>query len=154
MYSFSITDQLRVFAESFGFGFLLGAAYTLVYFISGLFASFKKRVIICDIIFSFLAVFMLFTFVIAFNYGKIRFYSILGIVFGAAVYFLSFGGFLNRFTDKLLLGMRRALSLIFRPFKMICKIFKRLYINLKRKFNNKFKKNLSETIANENGNVV
>ncbi len=154
MYSFSITGQLRVFIESFGFGFLLGAVYTCARFISGIFAVSKKRIIICDILFSFLASILLFTFFISFNYGKIRFYSVLGIAFGFAVYFLSVGVFLNRFTDSLLKSMRRVLKLILKPFTAIGRFIKKVFIKIREKINNKFNKNLPETIANENEIVV
>lgn len=119
MYSFSITDQLVVFVESVGFGVLLGVAYSVVDIAVSVVAEGRKKTVACDVIFCPLCAVALFSFILAYNLGKLRFYMVLGILLGLAVYFVAFGSYAQRLCEIVTGLVRRAFRFIFKPLKAL-----------------------------------
>ena len=148
MYSFSVTRQLIVFIQSFSMGMILSAVHSAVFFLTGLFtADKKKRYIISDIIFSILMAFMSFCFVLSFNLGSVRFYLILGVLFGVLIYELSFGQTVLFLFEKSLSFLRRIFHSVLCPF---IKFFRKIF----EKISKKIHKKSSQHIANKKENVV
>ncbi len=156
MYSFSITDQLVVFIESVGFGVLLGVTYSVVDVAASVFFEGRRKIIACDIAFCPLCAVALFSFILAYNLGKLRFYMVLGILLGLAVYFVAFGSYAQSACEFITRLVHRAFALSVRPFKrMFLKLRSKLARTEKKEKNKKKKfKNLRKSIANENESVV
>ncbi len=148
MYSFSVTRQLVVFFQSVGFGILLGFADSLFFFIAGLFTlrPFCRRVV-SDILFSVFLMFSFFCFILSYNLGTVRFHLLLGIFFGAVIYYCSFGQTVGFLLERAAITARYALCLVLKPFKKILSVFK-------GKINKKRAKKSDKRIAKKNRNVV
>lgn len=150
MYSFSITQQLIVFLQSFGFGFIIGIVHGLIDFIFGLFFSPKTKSIIADTVFCIIFALMLFCFVLAYNLGKLRLYLILGLCFGVVTYSLSLGDLVSKFFQVLTNSISRVVSIVFLPARKLLSVIH----SINRKFRHFLEKKLGKSIAKENESGV
>ncbi len=150
MYSFSITKQLIVFLQSFGFGFIIGVVRSVIDLIFGLFLSSKWKSIISDIVFCIAFAMLLFCFVLAYNLGKLRLYLILGLCFGVIVYSFSLGDLISKVFLYLHNGISTVAAVVSLPFK---KLFSYSRIGA-QKIRHFFEKKLNKAIAKENKSGV
>lgn len=155
MYSFSITEQLVVFIESIGFGVLLAVGYGAVDVAVSVFLADRKKRVACDIIFSLLCAVSLFSFMLAYNLGKLRLYMVLGIVIGLTAYLVAFGAYAAKACEKVTSGIRH---FFFGTFSVIKRAGVSMMDKLKRtqkkpKKEKKTKK-MRKTLAKEKESVV
>lgn len=113
MYIPTPTHQTYVFLMCIGFGFLLGILYHVVRFIRKTFLPFKRAVLILDIIYCIVSTFLAFCFLLCCNDGELRFFIFCGFGLGLSIYYLTFGTFVSKFSDRCTFRLRT----IFRPFK-------------------------------------
>lgn len=150
MFSFSITQQLIVFLQSFGFGFLIGIVYSLSDFLFGLILPEKIKNIVSDVIFCIAFALLLFCFVLAYNLGKLRLYLILGVFLGVVIYAVTMGDIISRvFTlgERIVLRLR---NILFSPFRRIVSFLSVICKKIRRFFETK----LNKSIAKENKSSV
>lgn len=121
MYSFSITEQLVVFIESIGFGVLIAISYGVVNIVVGLFLSGRSKTVVSDILFSLICAFAVFSFILAFNLGKLRFYMVPGAVIGLVAYTVAFGSYAKQICEGATGCVHRLLSAMFKPVKKLTK---------------------------------
>ncbi|MBQ6874007.1 MAG: spore cortex biosynthesis protein YabQ [Clostridia bacterium] len=100
MFSFSITKQLIVFLQALGLGFITGLIYLIMSFIFGIILPRSCRYAVTDTVFCIWLSLSSFSFVLAYNLGKLRLYIILGIIFGAILFFLTLGDILSRLLTR------------------------------------------------------
>lgn len=168
MFSFSATEQVVTFLRSIGFGVLLSAAYSLTDVAVSLFFSGKAKVKICDVIATVFGAVAFFCFVLAYNLGKFRFYTVFGAGLGLASGFCSFSSYVISFGERLTNALRRGTSAFFRPIigsvkrmktRFTCTVDRRKEKNRFKKENRKKKpkkksKKSRKSIAKGNNDVV
>lgn len=91
IYLQSLSYQMRVFLQSFGFGFILGILYDMFRAVRLAFSSGKKLVFIYDVIYVSLCAVLTFLFFLAINNGKVRGYAFIAELLGWFVYYFSLG---------------------------------------------------------------
>lgn len=139
MFSFSITKQLIVFMQSFGFGFLIGFLHLLTDFICSLLILKKAKTIVSDVLFCIVFSVAAYCFVLAYNLGKLRLYVVLGILFGVILFSLTLGDVLSGLfsqAEGFITGLRKGITAMLRKIKGF------------------FKTKLNKPIAKENKSVV
>jgi spore cortex biosynthesis protein YabQ len=154
-YSLSLAKQTQNFFAAFGFGFILGILYDFFFVIRSLISKRKAATFICDLAFVVLAALMSFMLLLVITDGQLRFYVLAGELLGFFVYYLSFGVFVIRISEKIIafirkicLKLKRLLVSVFRiisyPFRAIfsvfCKIFKKIRIFLRKTLKKTLKK--------------
>ncbi len=141
-YIASSSEQIKVFLYACGFGFALGLFYELFTFLRCIAKLKKKGTVICDFIYGFFSVIMLFVFSLAVNNGKFQSYYYIGAFFGWMVYYYSFGIISIKIIGLVWNGIRRIIAFFIRM-----KNFFRKNILQKRKKIKKIQKNSKDTIA-------
>lgn len=121
MYSFSITEQLVIFIESIGFGVLIAISYGIVNIIVSLFLSGRRKTVVSDILFSLICAFAVFSFILAFNLGKLRFYMVIGTVTGLVAYTAAFGSYAKQICEGATGCVHKLFSAMFKPVKNLIK---------------------------------
>lgn len=150
MYSFSITEQLVVFLQAFGLGFIVGLIQNVFDLIFGLFIRGKSKKVLSDIFFCLTFSFVLFCFVLAYNFGKLRLYLLLGLCFGVTIYVFSVGEIISGLFKTLEKCINKGITIAVYPFKVIIKGLKKITAK-NRHF---FMKKLNKSIAKEKESVV
>ena len=139
MFSFSITKQLIVFLQSFGFGFLIGLVHLVTDFICSLLLPKKAQTVVSDVLFCIVFSIATYCFVLAYNLGKLRLYVILGILFGVILFSLTLGDVVSGLflrAEGLIVGIRKTIAVKLRKIKGV------------------FKTKLNKSIAKENKSGV
>lgn len=120
MYIPTPAHQTHVFLLCIGFGFLLGLFYHTVRFVRKTFFSFKRAVLIQDIIYCVISTFAVFCFLLCCNDGEVRFFTLLGLGLGLLIYYFTLGIFaakvldcISRVIRKILKPIRRILNKVF-----------------------------------------
>lgn len=131
-YLVGIPQQAKIFAYAVGFGFLIGILYDVFRTLRLLFGgSQKKAFLISDILYALVAAFLTFLFALTLLNGSIRAYVLFGELMGFLIYYVSFGAFVVRLTDKIASFLRRVFARIFqciaKPFLALRKILKQFY---------------------------
>lgn len=148
MYSFSVTNQLIVFLESFGFGLIIGITENILFCFCGLFTVKEKiRYIISDTLLSLFITVSVFCFILSYNLGVMRFYLVLGLLFGTVIYELSFAGIIKLILDKLFSTFKVCIIFFLKPFLKILS-------NVNKKIRLETDKKSDKSIANKNNDVV
>ncbi len=140
MYSVPHSEQLSIFLSSLGVGFILGVIYDILRGIRLSVSKSKVLVVVFDLIYFLLLAFVTFIFILAANKGEIRFYIIMGEIIGLVFYYVSFGIAAIKITDKIIGLLRRFYSFSFRVLSAPFRLMKRLFLNLKEKIKEKFRK--------------
>ncbi len=136
--------QLNVFLLSVGFGFLLAVLYDILSVILGAFSNKTKVIFLKDLIYCFMSAIMLFIYLLAVNFGRIRIFIIFGIVIGYICWFIM----LRENAAKLINIIIAFLSRVFRisaftislPVRPFIALRSKLWGKIKRFFQKKFKK--------------
>lgn len=147
MFSFSATQQLIVFAESFGFGFIAGMAYYLIYFSVSAFSASERKAYYADGLFVLFFSFAIFVFLLAFNLGKPRLYVLWGIFLGSVVFRLSLGDSIKKLSDRTGVFLKEKRKAVYGKIKS--EIYK-----IKTKKVKKIEKKRTKTIAKDSNDVV
>ncbi len=134
MYIPTPAHQTYVFLMCIGFGFALGIFYDLVRLLRKSFFTFKKALLIQDVLYCIISTFAVFCFLLCVNDGEIRFFTIFGLVTGWIIYYFTFGSLVVKITDEI----SSAVRYVMRPVRKIvvtaiCRI---------RKYSKKTSKNI------------
>lgn len=143
MYIQGMAQQTQVFLLSIGFGFLLGAAYSITCFFRSVFSSSKKAFIVQDILYSIGATFSSFFFILCIDDGKLRMYPYLGMVAGFAIWYFTLGVPVGAILKKLASLLHSLLKPISECAK---KIFEKTVKFIKKRIN-KPEKTLENSIS-------
>lgn len=129
-YLVDIPQQVRTFAYAIGFGFCIGILYDVFRMLRLLLCGGKnKAFLVSDILYALVAAVLTFLFALTLLNGGIRGYVLFGELLGFLIYYISFGAFVVRMTDKITAFLRRVFGRIFRA---IAKPFRALYVACKR----------------------
>ncbi len=150
MYSFSIIEQLVVFLQAFGLGFIVGLIQNVFDLIFGLFIRGKSKKVLSDIFFCLTFSFVLFCFVLAYNWGKLRLYLLLGLCLGVTIYAFSVGEIISGLFKTLEKYINKGITIASYPFKAMIRGLKKITAK-NRHF---FMKKLNKSIAKEKESVV
>ncbi len=144
MYNVYQSEQMLIFLASLGVGFLLGVLYDFLRAVRLSFTKEKVAVIIFDLLYFFMVAFVSYIFILAANKGEVRSYIIIGELLGAVFYYFSLGYALMKLTDKFILLLNRLYSFLFKiisfPFRLLKKIFLRIFGKIKVFFEKSEKK--------------
>lgn len=137
-YLVDMPQQLRTFAYAVGFGFFIGVLYDVFRLIRLLICGGKnKAFLISDILFALVAAFLTFLFALTLLNGGIRGYVLFGELLGFLIYYISFGTFVVRLTDKIAATLRRVFQTVFRviakPFLALHAAIRRVYAKIVQK---------------------
>ncbi len=110
-----------------------------------------------DILFWILTGIILLYSIFTFSNGEIRFYMFLGIFLGCIIYMLLISKYFIEINVKIILSIKKVISIIFSPIIYIIKIFKKLFfkpinfmtINIQKIYINR-KKNIKKIIKQQN----
>lgn len=131
-YLVDIPQQARTFAYAIGFGFFIGILYDMFRLLRLLVCGGKsKAFLVSDILFALASAVLTFLFALTLLNGGIRGYVLFGELLGFLIYYISFGTFVVRMTDKIAAFLRRVFGTVFR---VVSKPFKALYAVCKRFF--------------------
>lgn len=123
----SITEQTRLFLLSCGMGFLLGILYEVFRLLRMMFSAKKKSIFIFDIVYSLLATFVSFVFILTANRGNVRWYIIFGIAAGWIIYYFALGGIAVKFSRFITGCVKKMIKFFVKiltsPFRLIKKHF-------------------------------
>ncbi len=148
VYIQGVAEQTRIFLLSVGFGFLLGVLYDFFRTVRLIISDSKGFVLFMDLLYFLVCTFLNFCYILAVDFGKIRFYVIFAEILGWLIYYFSFGAVairVSRFVSK---GIRGFFKLLCRPFNAVFKKIKALYgkiININKKI---IRKNAKKTKFN------
>lgn len=143
MYIQGMAQQTQVFLLCIGFGFLLGSAYDIMRFVREIFSSSPTAMIIQDILFSIVATFSSFFFLLCIDDGKLRMYPYLGMIIGFVIWYFTLGIPVS----SIFLRISRFLhSLLKSIFNWIKKIFEKTVKFIKKR-KNKPSKPLENSIS-------
>ncbi len=131
MYSFDHAEQLNTFLMSLGAGFLLGVVYDILRCIRLSVSKGKAAVFVFDILYFLIFGFASFLFILAANYGEVRFFIIFGECIGALFYYFSFGLAAIKISDAVVRAFRFIIKLIFKavsaPFILVFRVFRKIF---------------------------
>lgn len=119
MYIPSPARQTYIFMMCIGFGFVTGFFYHLLRFIRKSFFTFRKAVLVQDLLFSVITTFGTFCFLLCCNDGEIRLFVFCGLALGLFFYYISFGIFVARFLDIVSFALSRWLNSLRRVLRTI-----------------------------------
>lgn len=144
MYNVYQSEQTLIFIASLGVGFLLGVLYDFLRALRLSFTRGKIAVIVFDLLYFFVVAFVSYIFILATNKGEVRSYIIVGELLGAVFYYFSLGFALMKLTDKFVLLLRGFYSILYKiisfPFRLIKKVYLKLFGKLKTIFKKSEKK--------------
>lgn len=137
-YLVDMPQQLRTFAYAVGFGFFIGVLYDVFRLVRLLICGGKnKAFFVSDLLFALAAAFLTFLFALTLLNGGIRGYVLFGELLGFLIYYISFGTFVVRVTDKIAATLRRALQALFhaiaKPFLALHAACRRIYAKIVQK---------------------
>lgn len=135
MYTFAISEHLKIFLLSIGMGFLLGVLYDIIRIVRLIMSKSKTAVFIFDLLYITLSALLVYTFIIAINMGAVRAYIIIAQLFGFFFYYISFGIAVKKVSDKTAELIKSFLSKLFcivkKPFLFIFATIKRKNMKIK-----------------------
>ena len=91
----SLTSQVGVFFMSVFVGLILSIVYDLSYAVCLIFNINRKKIFIRDILYFIFCGIITFLFILAVNFGEIRFYIIIGELLGWCLYQVTIGGIIS-----------------------------------------------------------
>lgn len=148
IYSLSLAQQTKSFLLSLGFGFIMGVFYDLFRIIRISISKSQKIILPFDLAYCVFLAFCSYLFFLVVNEGDIRGFLLLGEGIGFAIYYFSLGVVVFRISEKIVNGIKRFISLLFKVFSSpFRRIFKKLQ-NVLGKFTKKLQKN-SKKIKNK-----
>lgn len=126
-FGLSITEQALAFLYSLLLGALLCAIYDVFRMLRISFGGKAIAVFIEDIIFSIVALVLTFVFVIAFNNGELRFFILIGELFGFTAYYFTVGKLTMFFSKSVIKVIKKLLFILSFPFvKLFATVKKKL----------------------------
>lgn len=166
-YLLSNAEQLRVFLYACGFGFFLGAVYTLFRFFRVLLQDGARAYTVSDFLFSLCAGILIFLFSLSVLNGKLRGYVFFGILLGFLLYLYTFGAVLGRCFEHTARRLRqkfyRFFGWLLRRFRKFSERLRRIFTKNVQKAQKKAKisvkksnlhlKNIKDVVYNQNDKV-
>lgn len=136
-YIVGLSGQTVNFLLSLGFGFLTGVLYDVIRTIRLVFGDGKKSVMVFDILYAVFVGFMTFIFALIITNGSIMAYVIIGELIGFFIYYITFGIFAIRFSEKVSNAIKKFMlkffKAVFSPLKKIFAAFKRIFGKITQK---------------------
>jgi spore cortex biosynthesis protein YabQ len=137
-----ISTQTTLFLYSLALGFGLGVIYDVFRTLRMFVPRVKWLTVTADILYFTLCGVISFFFVLVTDEGKLRVYTVLGIMLGWCIWYFSFGVLAMKISSAVVKGIKRFFSLISKPVKLI---FRKL-IRLARKTRSFFKKTARKSV--------
>lgn len=153
MYTFAISEHLKIFFLSLGMGFLLGVLYDIIRIIRLIVSKGKAAVFGFDFLYIVVSALLTYLFIIAVNMGAVRAYIIIAQLLGFFFYYISFGIAVKRISEKIAELIKSFFSKLYRiikrPFIFIFAAIKRKKSKIKvflSKKSHKTKNNLKKLL--------
>ena len=131
-----ISTQTTLFLYSLALGFGLGVIYDIFRTLRMFVPRIRWVVITADVLYFTLCGVISFFFVLVTDEGKLRIYTVLGIMLGWCIWYFSFGLLAMKISTAVVKGIKLFFAAIFKPVKFIC----RKIMRLARKTRSFFKK--------------
>ena len=130
-YIVGMPRQTTNFLLSLGFGFCIGVLYDVVRTIRLIFGGGKRTVLIFDILYSAFAGLVTFIFSLVITNGMVMAYVVFGEMLGFFIYYITFGVFAVRFSERVTEAVK---GFFIKIFKTLAAPFLKLFGFLKRVF--------------------
>jgi len=139
-YMQGLSQQLALFLNALGFGFLLGLCYDL-FRAFRLLLGLKKLLVLLDVCYVLLCAFLMFFYLLALNGGRMAAYMLFGTLFGWLVYYFSIGLLAAR-VSKATVELMKNISqwLLMRPIGRLFRSFRRIFRDFREKMQKKHRK--------------
>ncbi len=145
IYLQGVAEQTRLFLLSIGFGFLLGILYDVFRTVRLIISDSKGFVLFMDLLYSVFCTFLNFCFILAFDYGEVRIYTVLGETLGWLIYYFSFGTIAIRVSRALSKAVKKLVFMILKPFNFIFRKMKSFMYSVLKFFKKIFRKSTKKT---------
>lgn len=136
-YIVGMPRQTTNFLLSLGFGFCIGVLYDVVRTIRLIFGGGKRTVLIFDILYSAFAGLVTFIFSLVITNGMVMAYVVFGEMLGFFIYYITFGVFAVRFSERVTKAVKGFFIKIFKtltaPFLKLFGFFKRAFGKISQK---------------------
>ena len=136
-YIVGMPRQTTNFLLSLGFGFCIGVLYDVVRTIRLIFGGGKRTVLIFDILYSAFAGLVTFIFSLVITNGMVMAYVVFGEMLGFFIYYITFGVFAVRFSERVTEAVKGFFIKIFKslaaPFLKLFGFFKRVFGKISQK---------------------
>jgi len=119
-----IGEQWRIFLGSLMLGLLLGGCYDVFKIVRAVFLLKQKATVAADIVYCFWAGFLVFSFLLEYNFGIPRLYIFLGTAAGFFGWYFTVGRITARLSKLIRKFLQRVKRAVFEP---LMKIFKKLF---------------------------
>lgn len=140
MYGIELAEQTKILMLSMGLGLLIGILYDIFRIIRLSFNFGKIIIAIQDIIFFLILAGVTFAFALTVNKGQVRGYIIFGEIMGFLIYYFSFGIFVIRVSDIIIVRLKRLGKFIYKVIAAPIKYFIKKICYIYGKFSKKMKK--------------
>lgn len=117
-YIVGMPRQTTNFLLSLGFGFCIGVLYDVVRTIRLIFGGGKRTVLIFDILYSAFAGLVTFIFSLVITNGMVMAYVVFGEMLGFFIYYITFGVFAVRFSERVTEAVKGFFIKILRPLQL------------------------------------
>ncbi len=131
-----LSVQTEIFLLSLGFGFLLGILYDVFRTLRLIISKSASFTVFMDVMYFAVCAFLIFSFNLVVDSGKIRLYVMFGDLLGWLIYYFSFGEISIKISNLIISSVRRFFCVVSKPFIR----FKRLLNRKLRKINTFSKK--------------
>ena len=148
-YGFDLTQQLRLFLYSLGFGFLLGFVYRFIMILRKEISEKKTAVIAGDLIFCITATVADFCFLLINADGQIRLIALFANAAGFALYILTADFTFKKLITYPVRGFIKLIKLIFKPFSVVVLTLKSLGKKVSERIKNKKTENKQKQRKNK-----
>ena len=119
-----ISTQTTLFLYSLALGFGLGVIYDIFRTLRMFVPRIKWLIVTADVLYFTLCGVIIFFFVLVTDEGKLRVYTVLGIMLGWCIWYFSFGLLAMKISTVVVKGIKWIFALILKPIKfIITKIF-------------------------------
>lgn len=153
MYIMGLAQQTNSFLLCVGFGFLLDILYIAVRFIRKIFFVSHKAVLVQDISYFVAATLGVFFFLLYANNGEVRGYVFLALLLGGIICHCSLGQFILKLSDHIALFLRKILTRLLDPFRMIMVKVAQILKKLRKKLAKLIKKDKNKENSSCNDGV-
>lgn len=145
IYLQGVAEQTRLFLLSIGFGFLLGILYDVLRTVRLVISNSRGFVLFMDLLYSVFCTFLNFCFILAFDYGEVRLYTVVGEILGWLIYYFSFGTIAIHFSRVVSKIIKHTCSVIFKPIKFVFRKISCTVHNVLKFFKKIFRKSTKKT---------
>ena len=140
-----VSTQTTLFLYSLALGFALGVIYDIFRTARMFVPRVRWFVVAADVLYFALCGVISFFFVLVTDEGKLRSYTVLGIILGWCIWYFSFGMLAMKVSNAVVKGIKRFFALILKPIKFILRKIIKLVCKIPSFFKKRTRKSIKKS---------